>query len=78
VGNRSRGSFFFDLEQDKDNDEIRDDSRQPQKEGKANPARLQKRKMMEGVDRPQIISDEWRVIEQNGVLVGPFQSVIGQ
>ncbi len=37
-----------------------------------------KKKVMEGIDRAQIISGEWRMIEENCVLVGPFQSVIGQ
>ena len=48
------------------------------RKGKVIPLACQKGKMMEGVDRPQIISDEWRMVEQNCVLVGPFQSVIGQ
>ena len=77
VGNRSRGSFALDSEQDKDNDEIRDDPWQPQKEGKGNPDGFQK-KVMEGIDRAQIISGEWRMIEENCVLVGPFQSLTGQ
>ena len=33
---------------------------------------------MEGIDRAQIISGKWRMIEENCVLVGPFQSLIGQ
>ena len=48
------------------------------RKGKVSPLASKKGNVMEEVDRAQIISDEWRVIEQNGVLVGPFQSVIGQ
>ena len=33
---------------------------------------------MEKIDRAQIISGEWRMIEKNCVLVGPFQSLTGQ